>query len=121
MDAAALLVTEQESGSFLKKRTKKLFALGPAWPVGARPVAKVFWFFFSKKNRFLSYLAMSDGSQSRWPEATQSWIAAVLRSLCVSQKPAPRSSAMTRSAAILPRALSIGGSSDIASLVRSAS
>jgi hypothetical protein len=42
----------------LKKRTKKLLVLGvradpPVSALGQGHVAKVFWFFFSKKNRFL--------------------------------------------------------------------
>jgi hypothetical protein len=43
------------SGSFLKKRTKKRLIMLPAvYPDRTRPeVAKVFWFFFSKKNRLL--------------------------------------------------------------------
>jgi hypothetical protein len=38
----------------LKKRTKKLLRLGRASQAGARQHEKVFWFFFSKKNRLLS-------------------------------------------------------------------
>jgi hypothetical protein len=38
------------SSSFLKKRTKKLLLIGTRGPG-----AKVFWFFFSKKNCFLPY------------------------------------------------------------------
>jgi hypothetical protein len=38
----------------LKERSKKLLIrLAAASPDRARPSAKVFWFFFSKKNRFL--------------------------------------------------------------------
>jgi hypothetical protein len=47
---------KEGSSSFLKKRTKKLFtarpsAAAPGWlPSGVEQRAKVFWFFFSKKN-----------------------------------------------------------------------
>jgi hypothetical protein len=46
---------ESGSGSFLKKRTKKLFSIWcvPLADDGA-PSGNVFWFFFSKKNRFSS-------------------------------------------------------------------
>jgi hypothetical protein len=51
----------EESGSFLKKRTKKfLLLVHPARPAAMRPhtprlqLIKVFCFFFSKKKRFLS-------------------------------------------------------------------
>jgi hypothetical protein len=37
----------------LKKRTKKTFANEHARPGAGRNLAKVFWFFFSKKNGFL--------------------------------------------------------------------
>jgi len=44
----------QESASFLKKRSKKLLVRrGAGTWVPQPPGAKVFWFFFSKKNRFL--------------------------------------------------------------------
>jgi hypothetical protein len=42
--------------SFLKKRSKKLLFGCRGLPTGARKKAKVFWFFFSKKN-ILSYFA----------------------------------------------------------------
>jgi hypothetical protein len=40
--------------SVLKKRSKKLLRIGLSLPRYAQPrLAKVFWFFFSKKNRLL--------------------------------------------------------------------
>jgi hypothetical protein len=52
----------------LKKRSKKLFAVVRASPAAHAKVAKVFWFFFSKKNCFL--LAVH-GPASRAIETTQ--------------------------------------------------
>jgi hypothetical protein len=49
-------VRPQASRSFLKKRTQKLLRLGV--PIFAQRIdqeSKVFWFFFSKKNRFLPF------------------------------------------------------------------
>jgi len=40
--------------SFLKKRSKKLLIMGTCQTQRARKSPKVFWFFFSKKNRFLA-------------------------------------------------------------------
>jgi hypothetical protein len=48
-----VVVFGEERGSFLKKRTKKLLKLGLRLSGSARTGTKVFWFFFSKKNRFL--------------------------------------------------------------------
>jgi hypothetical protein len=50
---------KQASGSFLKKRTKKLLNALRGRELFRPPAynhqrIKVFWFFFSKKNRFLS-------------------------------------------------------------------
>jgi hypothetical protein len=51
-------VEAEGSGSFLKKRTKKLFSVGAPATAGvlgasrAKHPGKVFWFFFSKKHRF---------------------------------------------------------------------
>jgi hypothetical protein len=45
------------SGSFLKKRTKKRLSVrisGAPAAVRTQQPGKVFWFFFSKKNRFAS-------------------------------------------------------------------
>jgi hypothetical protein len=43
------------SASFLKKRSKKLLiVLAAVLRYGEPGLAKVFWFFFSKKNGFLS-------------------------------------------------------------------
>jgi hypothetical protein len=39
--------------SFLKKRSKKLLPSGAGLTGSVRHVAKVFWFFFSKKNTSL--------------------------------------------------------------------
>jgi hypothetical protein len=52
------LVWSQESSSFLKKRTKKLLNALRGLELEYRPEQhdqwiEVFWFFFSKKNRFL--------------------------------------------------------------------
>jgi hypothetical protein len=49
----------KESGSFLKKRTKKLLSVGDCkLAAGTTPGRaahlEVFWFFFSKKNRLLA-------------------------------------------------------------------
>jgi len=51
------LLSRKESTSFLKKKKQKTFELLNA-PVGAGETqeTKVFWFFFSKKNIFLSLL-----------------------------------------------------------------
>jgi hypothetical protein len=38
----------------LKKRSKKLLSLGVGLAGSVRQVAKVFWFFFSKKNMLSS-------------------------------------------------------------------
>jgi hypothetical protein len=46
---------KKESPSFLKKRSKKLLTLGIRLAGSARKEAKVFWFFFSKKNAFLNF------------------------------------------------------------------
>jgi hypothetical protein len=44
----------KESGSFLKKRTKKLLSVWCVPPANDRaPRGKVFWFFSSEKNCFL--------------------------------------------------------------------
>jgi hypothetical protein len=40
--------------SFLKKRSKRLLDGCRGLTGSVRQVTKVFWFFFSKKNRFLS-------------------------------------------------------------------
>jgi hypothetical protein len=45
---------EKASGSFLKKNQKTLTMLALTYPENPAQVAKVFWFFFSKKNRLLS-------------------------------------------------------------------
>jgi hypothetical protein len=55
-DWSVLLAVEEEaSGSFLKKRTKKLLMGCAAWSDpqawGSHQRIEVFWFFFSKKNR----------------------------------------------------------------------
>jgi hypothetical protein len=47
----------QERTSFLKKRSKKLLSIqlrysDPIRRMGRSQIAKVFWFFFSKKNYF---------------------------------------------------------------------
>jgi hypothetical protein len=42
--------SRKERPSFLKKRSKKLLDLGLHLSGSAYQVAKVFWFFFSKKN-----------------------------------------------------------------------
>jgi len=53
---------KEGSGSFLKKRTKKLFPLEPSrLTVAHTKWKKVFWFFFSKKNRFLPLHRRPDG------------------------------------------------------------
>jgi len=39
----------------LKKRSKKLLPVGVYLAGSVRKGIKVFWFFFSKKNRFLSF------------------------------------------------------------------
>jgi hypothetical protein len=58
----------KESPSFLKKRSKRLLSLrslmdtGLALDRGRRGELKVFWFFFSKKNAFLSPLPSRDPS-----------------------------------------------------------
>jgi hypothetical protein len=51
------MMVKKASRSFLKKRTKKLFSpFGVAYLAQARrKQTKVFWFFFSKKNAYLSY------------------------------------------------------------------
>jgi hypothetical protein len=43
----------KKESSFLKKRSRKLLAVVRAWPAAHAKVAKVFWFFFSKKNCFV--------------------------------------------------------------------
>jgi hypothetical protein len=50
-----LCTGRQASSSFLKKRTKTLLSVAGSLGCGvlARSGAKVFWFFFSKKNCFL--------------------------------------------------------------------
>jgi hypothetical protein len=42
----------------LKKRSKKLLVFGASLATKLRQEAKVFWFFFSKKNIFLIRTAM---------------------------------------------------------------
>jgi hypothetical protein len=44
----------KESRSFLKKRTKNSYPWARALPYRTRRIAKVFWFFFTKRNRFLT-------------------------------------------------------------------
>jgi hypothetical protein len=57
-----LALGSRQRTSFLKKRSKKLLVvLAAAFPLCRVQFAKVFWFFFSKKNRFLSL--------SRYPTA----------------------------------------------------
>jgi hypothetical protein len=49
---------ETESSSFLQKRTKKLLSIWCSrWGNRRVEFAKVFWFFFAKKNCFLPYAA----------------------------------------------------------------
>jgi hypothetical protein len=53
--SAIMILDEHETGkqvrsSFLKKRSKKLLAVGLSLSSGVRHRSKVFWFFFSKKN-----------------------------------------------------------------------
>jgi hypothetical protein len=46
---------KEESSSFLQKRTKKLLQIQRAYfPNANTKLIKVFWFFFAKKNCFLS-------------------------------------------------------------------
>ncbi len=53
--ALARQAGKEESGSFLKKRTKRLFPLEPGpSPAAHTKMGKVFCFFFSKKKAFLS-------------------------------------------------------------------
>jgi hypothetical protein len=43
---------------FFEKRKQKTFApLAPSLKPPRRPGAKVFWFFFSKKNNFLAFVS----------------------------------------------------------------
>jgi hypothetical protein len=50
---------KKERSSFLKKRTKKLFSVWCVPPASDwAPTGKVFWFFFSKKNRLLCFSFM---------------------------------------------------------------
>jgi len=50
-------VLKQERTSFLKKRSKKLLTFfKPSVGKDATQAPKVFWFFFSKKNFFLTCL-----------------------------------------------------------------
>jgi hypothetical protein len=52
------MIEEKSLLFFEKKRSKKNFDTGPVWGYAgatqARSGAKVFWFFFSKKNCFLA-------------------------------------------------------------------
>jgi len=56
---------EEESPSFLKKRSKKLFYLPTGrmrmYTPGAAKQIKVFWFFFSRKNTFLPRITIEKG------------------------------------------------------------
>jgi hypothetical protein len=55
--------SKEGSSSFLKKRTKKLLFVAPRPTAATREPpfwdarAKVFWFFFSKKNCFLAFVS----------------------------------------------------------------
>jgi hypothetical protein len=52
----AVSIKSKASGSFFQKRTKKPLLTGGVVSDGANARrAKVFWFFFSKKNRLLPY------------------------------------------------------------------
>jgi hypothetical protein len=57
-DEGFMTVTGQVRCSFLKKRTKKLLYFRGMSEDAAHDdkVIKVFWFFFSKKNTFLSFI-----------------------------------------------------------------
>jgi protease YdgD len=74
--------SKEESSSFLKKRTKKLFPVGVCHPrTTGLQWQKVFWFFFSKKNRFLPFFAVLPGVASTDPRQIISVDAAPFRGL----------------------------------------
>jgi len=58
----------------LKKRSKKLLLLAPGGETDVIQLTKVFWFFFSKKNFFLSVALHSDApkhEQLHWRRGRQ--------------------------------------------------